>query len=103
MVAIARVLAVGFGFLLVLQGAVAIAMGEPAGATTLVAALVIWAGVAIEWRRSRTDRAERAVDEGPLPASFRSTHEVFVDPTSRRRVRVWVDPATGERRYRADG
>jgi len=27
---------------------------------------------------------------------------VFVDPTSDRRMRVWLDQATGERRYRAE-
>ncbi len=30
---------------------------------------------------------------------FRPTDEVFVDPTSRRRMRVFSDPRTGERRY----
>ena len=33
---------------------------------------------------------------------FRRTDEVFVDPTTRRRMRVWLDPANGERRYRAE-
>ena len=29
--------------------------------------------------------------------------EFFEDPTSRQQMRVWLDPATGERRYRAEG
>lgn len=33
----------------------------------------------------------------PLPTS-----EVFVDPTTHRRLRVWVDPVTGAREYRED-
>jgi hypothetical protein len=34
---------------------------------------------------------------------FRRTDEFFEDPTSRQRMRVWLDPVTGERRYRAEG
>jgi len=34
---------------------------------------------------------------------FLPTTEIFVDPTSRRLMRVYVDPRTGERRYRAEG
>jgi hypothetical protein len=30
------------------------------------------------------------------------TDEVFVDPQSGKRMRVWYDPATGEREYRAE-
>jgi hypothetical protein len=30
------------------------------------------------------------------------TDEVFVDPQSGKRMRVWYDPATGQREYRAD-
>ncbi len=33
---------------------------------------------------------------------FRSTPEVFVDPTSGRTMRVLIDPQTGERRYRVE-
>jgi hypothetical protein len=33
---------------------------------------------------------------------FRRTDELFEDPSSRRPMRVWLDPATGERRYRAE-
>lgn len=39
----------------------------------------------------------------PLEPRFRATDERFVDPSSGRRMRVWVDASTGERRYRADG
>jgi hypothetical protein len=31
------------------------------------------------------------------------TSEVFIDPTSGHRMRVVVDPASGERRYVAEG
>ena len=39
---------------------------------------------------------------GALPAGFRATAEVFVDPTSGRRMRVFLQPATGDRRYVAE-
>ena len=39
---------------------------------------------------------------GNIMAGFRSTDEVFVDPATRRRMRVLLDPATGERRYIAE-
>jgi len=32
--------------------------------------------------------------------SFEPTSEVFNDPTSGKPMRVWYDPATGEREYR---
>ncbi len=35
-------------------------------------------------------------------ARFQRTDEVFVDPTSHRRMRVFSDPRTGERRYVAE-
>jgi hypothetical protein len=66
--------------------------------------------VALERSRYRSAAAEHSTEEpGPgggepeppgLP--FRPTGERFVDPTSGRRMRVYVNPATGERRYHAD-
>jgi hypothetical protein len=38
----------------------------------------------------------------PLPAGFQATEERFVDPTTNQPMRVFVDPRTGERRYRAE-
>ena len=35
-------------------------------------------------------------------AGWEPTDEVFVDPTSKRRMRVWLDPADGERKYVAE-
>jgi hypothetical protein len=47
------------------------------------------------WDRYRSD--EKATGE-----SARPTSEVFTDPASGKSMRVWYDPATGEREYRPD-
>jgi hypothetical protein len=73
------------------------------GATALVA-------VAFERTRYRSEAAEQSgeapgeagIDTGPPEAGFRATDERFMDPTTRRQLRVWVDPDSGERRYRID-
>src|SRR5262245_17021150 len=68
--------------------------------------------VAIERQRYRSATAERTnappgpgggEPAGSLEARFRATNEVFIDPTSGHRMRVVVDPSTGERRYVAEG
>ncbi len=68
--------------------------------------------VAIERSRYRSDAAERSnampgpgggEPAGRLEPRFQVTTEVFLDPTSGHRMRVLVDPATGERRYVAEG
>lgn len=69
--------------------------------------------VAIERQRYRSAAAERTnAPVGPgggepagaaLEPRFRPTSEVFIDPTSGRRMRVVIDPANGERRYVAEG
>ena len=38
----------------------------------------------------------------PMEPRFQRTEERFVDPTTSTRMRVWIDPTTGERRYRAE-
>ncbi|HET7685809.1 MAG TPA: hypothetical protein VFM19_05365 [Candidatus Limnocylindria bacterium] len=66
--------------------------------------------VTLERTRYRSEAAELSgeapgaagIDTGPPEPRFRPTEERFVDPTTRQRLRVWVDPSTGERRYRAD-
>ena len=67
--------------------------------------------VAIERHRYRSDHAERSnAPAGPgggeplgtLEARFKPTSEVFIDPVTRQRMRVVIDPANGERRYVAE-
>ena len=104
-----RVLIGSVGVLLALAGLTATAVGAGwAGlwATIIGAALVI--GVAIERNRYRSEEADRVADptgpgggepSGPIEPRFRPTDELFVDPTTGIRMRVHVDPGTGERRY----
>lgn len=76
----------------------------------LISGVVLILAVLIEVTRYRSQYAEGAgLKPGPgggepeLPEPrFRPTEEVFVDPTSQRRMRVYVDSRTGERRYVAE-
>ena len=90
----------GPGF--VLMGLISLAIG----AGFMVAAL-------IERLRYRSADSEREASppgpgggeptDRPMDARFQRTDERFVDPTTAHVMRVWLDPATGERRYRAEG
>jgi hypothetical protein len=71
---------------------------------------VLLIAVVIEASRYRSQAAEQAKlppgpgggEPGPVDPRFRPTDELFVDPTSSKRMRVWVDARTGERRYVAE-
>ena len=65
----------------------------------------------LERTRYRSEVAERAHElagpgggetPGAVEPRFRPTDEVFVDPTTGRRMRVLLDTRTGERRYVAE-
>ena len=67
-----------------------------AGLNVVVIIVLVIAGLVlavIGWERYRPSR--RPVH--PMPTS-----EVFVDPETQKRLRVWVDPVTGARDYRED-
>jgi hypothetical protein len=115
-VALARILVGALGVLFVLGGIGLAAAAGPGG--DLAAALFLFvpgafmiAAVVLERTRYRSLRAERTGDGagpgGGEPAApeprFRPTEERFVDPTTHVSIRVWVDPATGERRYVPEG
>ncbi len=65
----------------------------------------------IETMRYRSEAAEMTRgapgpgggESAPPESRFRPTDEVFVDPTTQVRMRVYADGRTGERRYVADG
>lgn len=108
----ARVVMGVVGVLLMVGGLVVVAAGVwPAGLWSMLAGAVLVIAVVLERSRYRSEAAERS-DAAPGPgggepsvplAPFRPTAEVFVDPTSGQRLRVYLNPATGERRYHAEG
>jgi hypothetical protein len=99
-----------------LGGLFAVASGELGGVVSglvmLLAAAAIVLATQYERMRYHSEDAEgTAAPGGPggeaatvaLDPRFRPTAEVFVDPSSGRRMRVYADGSTGERRYRAEG
>ena len=97
--------------LLTLGGLVGLVAGAWAdGLWAAVTGAVVLVAVTLERTRYRSEAAERSPGaagpgggEPTMPlAPFRPTDELFVDPTSGQRLRVYLDPATGERRYYAD-
>ena len=53
--------------------------------------------------RFGSERSARGGGEAAVPGPpFQRTDEAFLDPTTRQRMRVYVDPRTGERRYHAE-
>ena len=58
--------------------------------------VVIVAGAVIGWERYRGGGAGRRGGSG---GAFRPTTEVFIDPETGQRMRVWFDDRTGQREY----
>ena len=113
---VVRVLLAFFGALGLLVGLAVIVAGGPgafAGLWLVFTGGVLLLAVAFERKRYRSEQADRMGAQpgpgggeqldAPMETRFRRTDEFFEDPTSRQRMRVWLDPATGERRYRAEG
>jgi hypothetical protein len=109
---IARGAMVVLGVLLVLGGLAVAAAGYAIFAFSLIAGgviLIVAAGFEVMRYRSESAEASRG-KPGPgggepdrPEARFRPTDEVFVDPTTHKRMRVYSDRRTGERRYVAEG
>ncbi len=115
-VTVVRGLIGGTGVVLILLAIAFLGIAGPAADlfTALflfVPGVLLVAAVFLERVRYRSLHAERTGDPagpgggetGHPDARFRPTGEVFVDPTTRVRMRVWSDPATGERRYVPEG
>jgi hypothetical protein len=99
------------GGLLMMGGLIGLVGGAWAeGFWAAVSGAVVLVAVVLERARYRSEAAERSTGESGLGggetsmpvAPFQSTDEVFVDPTSGHRLRVYLNPATGERRYYAE-
>ena len=111
---LSRLLVLGGGLLLTVLGLSLLGAPEASGAGLypLFLGLALIVAAALERMRYRSEAAEgSAADPGPgggepagtsLDARFRPTEERFVDPTSGIRMRVWIDPIAGERRYLAE-
>jgi hypothetical protein len=66
----------------------------------LVILVVVVVGIVIAllgWDRYRGNRKKASSDSASQPTS-----EVFIDPETGRRMRVWYDPETGQREYRPE-
>jgi hypothetical protein len=109
-----RVLAFVFGGLFFAGGLAELAVHEADAGSGVFAILIgtaIMVAAVVQRSRYRSEAAERGHDEpgpgggesGYMEPRFMPTTEVFADPTSRHLMRVYVDPRTGERRYRAEG
>jgi hypothetical protein len=66
----------------------------------IVILVVVVAGIVIAifgWDRYRGSQRGAGHD-----SAAQRTDEVFIDPDTGRRTRVWYDPGTGKREYRPD-
>ena len=111
-VVLARVLVGAVGVLFILGGIAVAAATGPGGDLfsalfLFVPGLLMIAAVVLERTRYRSLHAEQSGDahgpgggetQRPEPR-FRPTEEQFLDPTTGVPLQVWVDPATGDRRY----
>ncbi len=115
MLGTARVILVASGLVSIAGGLVILAAGGRGsfiGALSLILiGLALIGSAALERLRYRSNAHDtRAAvpgpaggePPGPLEPRFEPTDEVFVDPTSRLRTRVFLDRRTGERRYQAE-
>jgi hypothetical protein len=112
---VVRIILGAIGAVMLLAGigvAVLVPVGGFIGAVWLIiSGVVLLVAVLIETTRYRSQAAELAKlppgpgggETGPVDGRFRATDEVFVDPTSNQRMRVYLDASTGERRYVAEG
>jgi hypothetical protein len=107
-----RIIVLALGLTMFVAGLAVIAAGKEAaisGIWLVCIGMVFIIATVIERVRYRSDAAERGgAPSGPgggepigtrLDTRFSRSDEVFEDPTSGRRMRVWLDPSTGERRY----
>jgi hypothetical protein len=112
----ARILVLALGLTMALGGLVLIAVEGPALSITGIwlvgIGIAFMIGTLIERVRYRSEATDRnGAPTGPgggepigtqIEPRFRRSDEVFIDPTSSRTMRVWIDPGNGERRYVAE-
>ncbi|HEY7827925.1 MAG TPA: hypothetical protein VIB99_06805 [Candidatus Limnocylindrales bacterium] len=114
MLATARLILGLFGVLILLGGLLTLGAGGLGllGVVTTISGALILLALLYERSRYRSVPADAANEpSGPgggepggiAPAGFRPTSEVFVDPSSGQRMRVYSQAASGARRYVAEG
>jgi hypothetical protein len=106
---LARLFVFGIGLVLAVVGVSLLGAQQPAGLYPLFIGLIFIVAAILERVRYRSSEAETTAERpGPgggepagsaLDVRFRPTEERFEDPTTGVRMRVWVDPVAGERRY----
>lgn len=94
------ILGVGGAALLVLGLGSVVANAQPGTGLYLIG--IGGAGVLIAFFERMRYRRDASVTDAPA-SGWRRTDEVFVDPTTGVRTRVWVDPVSGQRDYRPEG
>jgi hypothetical protein len=113
---LARILVLAFGLTMAVGGLFLIAVEGPAlsitGLWLVGIGIAFMIGTLIERVRYRSEATDRrGAPTGPgggepigarIEPRFRRSDEVFIDPTSSRTMRVWIDPGNGERRYVAE-
>jgi len=70
------------------------------GVVEVVILVIVVAGIVIAlfgWDRYRGGRGSSSTGSGAQP-----TDEVFLDPDTGQRMRVWFDAQTGQREYRPE-
>ena len=113
MMAAARVILAFVGAVTILVGLALITVDgdRSTGLVTILIGAAILIAVVYERSRYRSAEADVRNDRpgpgggepvGALPPGFRPTTEVFIDPATGRRMRVYLQPATGDRRYMAE-
>ena len=94
---VARLLLGALGVSLLALGVFLLMEGLPISAAWVLlgGAILLVASVYEHGRYQAAVAADRS--------QFQRTEEVFTDPTSGQRMRVWFDPTTGQRDYRPEG
>ncbi len=115
MLGTARLILIGCGLLTAVGGLIVLAAGGRGtvitGLTLIIIGLALAGSAVLERLRYRSNADDPSATRpgpaggeqpGPLEARFERTDEVFVDPVSKLRTRVFLDRRTGERRYQAE-
>jgi hypothetical protein len=101
-----RLLLIGWEAVLVAVSVVLLASGAPWAPLVIAYALlnagIVLTALLLERPRYGGRGRRRRDPHEEAPGALERTEEVFIDPTTGTRMRVWVDSGSGERSYRAE-